>query len=99
MEKNSYKENFFQKIKGSLFVSCQAYEGEPFFSPDSMARMALCAMQGGAKGIRANSIPQIKAIMKAVMAQAGMQTEARSVAFSLPVSDIAGLRLLETELT
>lgn len=40
-----------------------------------------------------------KAIMKAVMAQAGMQTEARSVAFSLPVSDIAGLRLLETELT
>ena len=66
MKKNSYKENFFQKIKGSLFVSCQAYEGEPFFSPDSMARMARCAMQGGAKGIRANSIPQIQAIMKAV---------------------------------
>lgn len=38
-----------------------------------------------------------KAIMKAVMAHAGMQTEARSVLFSLPVSDIAGLRMLETD--
>ena len=30
-------------------------------------------------------------IMKAIMAQAGMQTEAQSLVFSLPVSDIAGL--------
>lgn len=36
-------------------------------------------------------------IMKAVMAKAGMQTEAQSIAFSLPVSDIAGLRRLELE--
>ena len=36
-------------------------------------------------------------IMKAVMAQAGMQTEAQSVVFSLPVSDIAGLRRLDLE--
>ena len=36
-------------------------------------------------------------IMKAVMAQAGMQTEAQSVVFSLPVSDIAGLRRLDEE--
>lgn len=35
------------------------------------------------------------AIMKAVMAQAGMQTEAQSLVFSLPVSDLAGLRELE----
>ncbi len=34
-------------------------------------------------------------IMKAVMAQAGMQTEAQSLVFSLPVSDIAGLRRLD----
>ena len=34
-------------------------------------------------------------IMKAVMAQAGTQTEAQSVVFSLPVSAIAGLRRLE----
>ena len=36
-----------------------------------------------------------KPIMKAVMVQAGMQTKAQSVAFSLPVTDLAGLRLLE----
>ena len=36
-------------------------------------------------------------IMKAVMAQAGMQTEAQSVVFSLPVSDIAGPRRLDLE--
>ena len=36
-------------------------------------------------------------IMKAVMTQAGMHTEAQSVVFSLPVCDIAGLRRLEDE--
>ena len=36
-------------------------------------------------------------IMKAIMAEAGMKTAAQSLVFSLPVSDIAGLRRLETE--
>ena len=36
-------------------------------------------------------------IMKAVMAQAGMQTKAQSVAFSMPVTDLAGLRQLEED--
>ena len=36
-------------------------------------------------------------IMKTIMAQAGMQTEAQSLVFSLPVSDIAGLRRLDGE--
>lgn len=34
-------------------------------------------------------------IMKTIMGRAGMQTEARSLVFSLPVSDLAGLRKLE----
>lgn len=38
-----------------------------------------------------------KPIMKAVMTQAGMQTAAQSVTFSLPVTDLAGLRLLEED--
>ena len=37
-------------------------------------------------------------IMKAIMAQAGLQTPAKSLVFSLPVSDIAGLRRLEESL-
>lgn len=34
-------------------------------------------------------------IMKAVMEQAGLQSKAKSIVFSLPVTDTAGLRLLE----
>lgn len=36
-------------------------------------------------------------IMKAIMAQAGMKTAAEGMVFSMPVSDIAGLRQLDTE--
>ena len=36
-------------------------------------------------------------IMKAIMDQAGMQTDAQSLAFSLPVNDIAGLRRLDLQ--
>ena len=38
-----------------------------------------------------------KPIMRSVIREAGMQTEAQSLAFSLPVSDLAGLRQLESE--
>lgn len=38
-----------------------------------------------------------KPIMQAVMAQAGAQTDAQSVVFSMPVTDLAGLRLLEED--
>ncbi len=36
-----------------------------------------------------------KPIMKAIMEKAGMQTDAQALVFSLPVSDLAGLRQLE----
>lgn len=36
-------------------------------------------------------------IMKAVMEKAGMESKAKSIVFSLPVTDTAGLRLLETD--
>ena len=38
-----------------------------------------------------------KPIMKAVMEQAGVRSRAQSLVFSLPVSDLAGLRTLDTE--
>lgn len=37
------------------------------------------------------------AIMQAIMANAGLQTEAAGVAFSLPVTSTAGMRLLEAD--
>lgn len=55
-----------REIKKHLIVSCQALEDEPLHSSFIMSRMAVAAMQGGAKGIRANSIEDIEAIKKAV---------------------------------
>ena len=34
-------------------------------------------------------------IMHAIMEQAGLETKARSIVFSLPVTDTAGMRLVE----
>lgn len=53
---------FFRKIQGGLIVSCQALEDEPLHGGDTMAKMALAAEQGGAIGIRANSVHDIHAI-------------------------------------
>ena len=40
---------------------------------------------------------QKNTIMKAIMEKAGMQTEAQALAFSLPVTDLAGLRQFNVE--
>ena len=34
-------------------------------------------------------------IMRAIMDQAGLESKARSIVFSLPVTDTAGMRLIE----
>ncbi|MDQ0255890.1 N-acylglucosamine-6-phosphate 2-epimerase [Evansella vedderi] len=49
-----------------LIISCQALENEPLYSPFIMSKMALAAYQGGASGIRANGIEDIRAIKKEV---------------------------------
>ena len=51
-----------QQIKGKLVVSCQALPHEPLHSSYIMSRMAVAAMQGGAAGIRAQSVSDINAI-------------------------------------
>lgn len=55
-----------ESLKGGLVVSCQALDDEPLHSSFIMSRMALAAKQGGARGIRANSIADIQAIKEAV---------------------------------
>lgn len=55
-----------ENIKGKLIVSCQALEDEPLHSSFIMGRMAYAAHVGGAGGIRANTVEDIKEIKKNV---------------------------------
>ncbi|MDF2674717.1 MAG: N-acetylmannosamine-6-phosphate 2-epimerase [Clostridiales bacterium] len=57
---------FFEQIKGKLIVSCQALEEEPLHSSFIMGKMAYAAMLGGASGIRANSVEDIREIKATV---------------------------------
>jgi N-acetylmannosamine-6-phosphate 2-epimerase/N-acetylmannosamine kinase len=53
-------------LEKKLIVSCQAPDGDPFHSPNSMARFAVAAERAGAGGIRANGVEDIRAIRAAV---------------------------------
>ncbi|MEK3719303.1 N-acetylmannosamine-6-phosphate 2-epimerase [Paenibacillus sp. FSL H8-0034] len=58
--------NILDMIKRKVVVSCQALPEEPLHSPFIMGRMAYAAYLGGASGIRANSVDDIKEIKKHV---------------------------------
>ncbi|WP_059170495.1 N-acetylmannosamine-6-phosphate 2-epimerase [Bacillus sp. FJAT-27445] len=62
----SSKDTTFERIHRKLIVSCQALPDEPLHSPFIMGRMAYAAMLGGAKGIRANGVEDIREIKQTV---------------------------------
>ena len=53
-----------ENLKGKLIVSCQALKEEPLYSSYIMSRMAYAAKEGGAVGIRANTVADIVEIKK-----------------------------------
>lgn len=59
-------EKIYSKLKGGLIVSCQALCEEPLYGSYIMSRMACAAKEGGAVGIRANSVEDITEIKKVV---------------------------------
>ncbi|MBC6127777.1 N-acetylmannosamine-6-phosphate 2-epimerase [Listeria booriae] len=58
--------SFLKKVRGKLIVSCQALPEEPLHSSFVMSKMAIAAVEGGAAGIRSNSVADIQAIREAV---------------------------------
>lgn len=58
--------DFFSSVKGKLIVSCQAQPKEPLHSSFIMGRMAKAALEGGAAGIRSESVADIDEIKKVV---------------------------------
>lgn len=51
-----------EQLRHRLVVSCQAYPGEPMRDPDTMARVASAVAAGGAAGIRAQGLDDLRAI-------------------------------------
>src|SRR5690554_1576783 len=54
-----------ERLRGRLIVSCQAYPGEPLRVPEVMQRMAQAVVAGGAAGLRAQGLEDIRLIAAA----------------------------------
>nr|WP_221473229.1 N-acetylmannosamine-6-phosphate 2-epimerase [Planomonospora venezuelensis] len=53
-------------MRGRLVVSCQAYPGEPMRDPETMRRVAQAVAIGGAAGIRAQGLEDLRLIRAAL---------------------------------
>jgi len=50
------------QLSGRLVVSCQANPGSPLRDPQTIARLALAAVQGGAAGLRIQGFEDVQAV-------------------------------------
>ena len=54
--------DLLKRLQGGLVVSCQAYPGEPMLDPRTMTQVALAAVAGGAVGIRAKGLDDLRSM-------------------------------------
>ena len=58
--------NLIEHLRGSVIVSCQARQGDPFDAPHFIAEFAKSAEIAGAKAVRINREENIRAVKRAV---------------------------------
>jgi N-acylglucosamine-6-phosphate 2-epimerase len=79
-----------ETLRGKLVVSCQAYPGEPLRDPRAMALIAQSAAIGGAAGIRAQGLDDIRLIHATVgLPQIGLWKVGADGVFITPTLDHA----------
>jgi N-acylglucosamine-6-phosphate 2-epimerase len=59
---NRPRAGVLERLRGQLIVSCQAYPGEPLRDPLIMRQMSLAVLAGGAAGLRAQGLDDLRAI-------------------------------------
>src|SRR5699024_9517179 len=78
------------QMRGGLIVSCQAYPGEPLRDARAMALIAQSAVIGGAAGIRAQGLDDIRLIHEQVdVPQIGLWKVAGDDVFITPTLEHA----------
>lgn len=50
------------ELQKGIIVSCQAYEGDPFFGAENILKLALSAQKGGAAGLRLSGPENIRRV-------------------------------------
>lgn len=83
------KEAVLAALRGGLVVSCQAYPGEPMRDPETMARIARAAVEGGAAAIRLQGIDDIRAARDLAVPVVGLWKDGADGVFITPTLEHA----------
>lgn len=79
-----------EQLRAGLVVSCQAYPGEPMRTPETMRRVAQAVVAGGAAGVRAQGLEDIREIAAHVdVPVIGLVKEGDDGVFITPTLDLA----------